>query len=203
VVGGGVSYVGHVSSQVTSSPRQQLNERQAATVRRLLDAGADQLAEVGPEALTVRQVASRAGVSTATAYTYFSSKSHLLAELFHRSLLEDAPAVPAGGSPTARVQSVTRALTDLCERNPHLAAGATLALLGSDPDVARLRLRIGGAFVDRFRAALGDAVTPELVDALVLAFSGALLQAGMGLITYADLGDRLDTVVATILRGNT
>jgi len=190
-----------VSSQVTSSPRQQLNERQAATVRRLLDAGAEQLAEVGPEALTVRQVASRAGVSTATAYTYFSSKNHLLAELFHRSL-EDVPARPADGSPTARVQAVTRSLTDLCERNPHVAAGATLALLGSDPDVPRLRRRIGGEFVDRFQVALGDAATPELVEALVLAFSGALLQAGMGVITYADLGDRLDGVVATILRGN-
>lgn len=184
---------------MTSTPRRGLNERQAATVQRLLDAGLAQLAEVGPEALTVRQVAVRAGVSPATAYTYFSSKSHLLAELFHRALVDDAPAVAGEGSTVQRVQAVTRALTDLCERNPHVAAGATLALLGSDPDVERLRLRIGGEFVARFEAALGDSSTPELVDALVLAFSGALLQAGMGLITYADLGDRLDTVVATIL----
>lgn len=196
-----VSYVGHVSSQLTSSPRRQLNQRQAATVQRLLDAGLEQLADEGPEALTVRQVAMRAGVSPATAYTYFSSKSHLLAELFWR-LVDEAPAAPTGRTPTARVQAVTRALTDLCERNPHLAAGATLALLGTDPDVDRLRLRIGGEFVARFEAALGAAATPELVDALVLAFSGALLQAGMGLITYADLGDRLDTVVATILEGH-
>ncbi|WP_028654756.1 TetR/AcrR family transcriptional regulator [Nocardioides sp. J54] len=188
-----------MSSQLTSSPRRQLNQRQAATVQRLLEAGLEQLAEVGPEALTVRQVAMRAGVSPATAYTYFSSKNHLLAELFWRRLVDDAPATPTGGSPTSRVQAVTRALTELCEHDPHLAAGATVALLGSDPDVDRLRLRIGAEFVTRFEAALGDAATPELVDALVLAFSGALLQAGMGLITYADLGDRLDTVVATIL----
>ena len=45
-------------------------------------------------------------------------------------------------------------------------------------------------------------VGQALVDALVLAFSGALLQAGMGVITYADLGERLDGVVATILEGN-
>lgn len=168
-------------------------------MQRLLDAGLDQLGEVGPEALTVRQVAVRAGVSPATAYTYFSSKSHLLAELFWRALVDDAPAAPTDGTAVSRVQSVTRTLTDLCERDPHLAAGATLALLGADPDVDRLRLRIGGEFVARFENALGEAATPELVDALVLAFSGALLQAGMGLITYADLGDRLDTVVATIL----
>jgi len=188
-----------VSSQVTSTPRRQLNDRQAATVQRLLDAGLAQLAEVGPETLTVRQVAERAGVSPATAYTYFSSKNHLLAELFHRALVDDAPPSPSGGTAVDRVRALTRALTDICERNPHVAAGANFALLGSDPDVQRLRLRIGGEVVTRFDAALGDSSTPELVDALVLAFSGALLQAGMGLITYAELGDRLDTVVATIL----
>ena len=41
-----------------------------------------------------------------------------------------------------------------------------------------------------------------VLDALVLAFSGALLQAGMGLITYTDLGDRLDSVVAAIVEGH-
>ena len=182
-------------------PRQQLNERQAATVQRLLDAGLAQLAEVGPEALTVRQVAERAGVSPATAYTYFSSKNHLLAELFHRAIVDQAAPTPAHADATERVQAVTRALSDLCERNPHVAAGANVALLGSDPDVERLRLRIGGEFITRFDDALGESSTPELVDVLVLAFSGALLQAGMGLITYSELGDRLDTVVATILGG--
>src|SRR5690349_9018426 len=112
-----------MSSQVTSAPRQQLNERQAATVQRLLDAGLAQLAEVGPEALTVRQVAVRAGVSPATAYTYFSSKNHLLAELFHRAIVEQAPPVPEHASVVERVQAITRALSDLCERNPHVAAG--------------------------------------------------------------------------------
>ena len=180
-------------------PRQQLNDRQAATVQRLLDAGLAQLAEVGPEALTVRQVAERASVSPATAYTYFSSKNHLLAELFHRAILEQAPPVPDHATPLERVQAFTRAMADLCERNPHVAAGANLALLGSDPDVERLRLRIGAEFVTGFETALGASSTPELVDVLVLVFSGALLQAGMGLISYAELGDRLDTVVATIL----
>jgi AcrR family transcriptional regulator len=183
-------------------PRQQLNERQAATVQRLLDAGLAQLAEVGPEALTVRQVAVRAGVSPATAYTYFSSKNHLLAELFHRAIVDQTPPASGAANATERVQAVTRALSDLCERNPHVAAGANVALLGSDPDVERLRLRIGGEFVTRFDDALGESSTPELVDVLVLAFSGALLQAGMGLISYAELGDRLDTVVATILGDN-
>ena len=40
-----------------------------------------------------------------------------------------------------------------------------------------------------------------LLETLSLAFAGALLQTGMGLITYAELGDRLDAVVATIMKG--
>ena len=85
---------------------------------------------------------------------------------------------------------------------PELAAAVTPALLSSDPDVAQLRVRIGSVFVRRFEEALDDHSTPELVDALTLAFSGALLQAGMGVITYSELGERLDSVVATILKGH-
>ena len=35
-----------------------------------------------------------------------------------------------------------------------------------------------------------------------MAFSGALLQAGMGLLTYAELGERLDDVVAVVMKGH-
>lgn len=189
-------------SSLTDSSRAALRPRQAETVQRLVTAGFEQLADVGPEALTVRQVAVRAGVSPATAYTYFSSKAHLLAELFWRRLVDHASdRAPVGRSAVVRVQSVTRGLTEMLAASPELAAGATMALLGSDPDVARLRLRIGQTFVELFESALGVASTPARLDALVLAFSGALLQAGMGVITYADLGDRLDPVVATILGG--
>ena len=80
-------YVGHVSSQLTSeSPRQGLNARQQGTVEKLLAAGLDELREVGHEALTIRTVAQRAGVSPATAYTYLASKHHLFAELFSRHI---------------------------------------------------------------------------------------------------------------------
>ena len=37
---------------------------------------------------------------------------------------------------------------------------------------------------------------------MTLAFSGALLQGGMGLMTYTEMGERLDAVVAVILKGN-
>ena len=95
--------------------------------------------------------------------------------------------------------------TQLAEA-PELSVAVTPALLSSDPDVERLRLRIGAEFLQRFADAIGDDIPADrldgVLDALVLAFSGALLQAGMGLITYTDLGDRLDSVVAAIVEGH-
>ena len=186
---------------MSTLPRQRLNARQAETVERLLDAAERELADAGPEALTIRTVAGRAGVSPATAYTYFGSKNHLFAELFHRKVLLENPVEITGRTPQQRVTSVTAHLAEVLKQRPHLAAAANHALLGTDPDVERLRVVIGAEIVGRFTQAVGD--DPALVDALTLALTGALLQTGMGLISYDDLAGRLDAVMTTILRGNT
>lgn len=187
---------------MSNAPRQELRSRRAETVERLFAAGAEELEEVGHETLTIRSVASRAGVSAATAYTYFASKNHLFAELFWRYLTEDSGAEPEGDDPVQRVQGVTRRMAARLAASPALAAAVTPSLLSSDADVDRLRLRIGGEFVARFQTALGEQADPVVLEALTLAFSGALLQAGMGVMTYTDMGERLDAVVAAILEGH-
>lgn len=187
---------------ITPHLRQGLNPRQAETVEKLLLAGEAELEEAGPEALTIRTVAQRAGVSPATAYTYLASKNHLFAELFWRRIVTDAPPPPDGDTPVERLQAVTRHYARMLGRSPHLATAANIALLGTDPEVERLRLVIGGEFVSRFAAAIGEGTDPKLLDALTFAFSGALLQAGMGLMTYDDLARRLDDVVAVIMEGH-
>jgi AcrR family transcriptional regulator len=189
-----------VSSQLSTIPRHSLKPRQAETVERLLAAAAEELEEVGHEALTIRAVAQRAGVSPATAYTYVASKDHLFAELFWR-LLDGAEPRLTGRSPTTRLQQTMRHLAGLIAASPATAAAATKSLLGSDPQVERLRLRVGTLFLDRFRAALGDDVAPHVVETVMFAFFGGLLQAGMGVFTYEELARRLDDVVAVILAG--
>jgi AcrR family transcriptional regulator len=190
---------------VTPHLRQGLNPRQAETVERLLEAGEAELEHAGPEALTIRTVAQRAGVSAATAYTYLASKNHLFAELFWRHLGAADLRVPTDGTAVERLQATMRALTARIVEEPELAAAVTPALLGSDPDVARLRLRIGAEFLARFDAALREPERepdPAVLEVLVLTFSGALLQAGMGLLTYDEIAERLVSAVAVILRGN-
>lgn len=77
------------------STRRRLTQQQAETVDRLTAAAITVLRDKGFADLTVRMVAAEAGVAAATAYTYFSSKSHLVAELFWRRL----DAVPHEPSP--------------------------------------------------------------------------------------------------------
>ena len=183
-------------------PRRGLNGRQGDTLDRLLEAARVELDEVGHEVLTIRTVATRAGVSSATAYNYFASRDHLFAELFWRHLATSEQPRLTGRSSTRRLQQTTRHLAEAIASAPALAAAATKSLLGTDPAVEQLRVRIGTVFADRFRAAAGERLDPRVLDTLLFAFSGALLQTGMGLFTYPELADRLDDVVVVIMKGN-
>lgn len=192
-----------MSSQVYEAPRQGLNPRQLGTVDKLLRAGLEELRAVGHEDLTIRTVAQRASVAPATAYTYLASKNHLFAELFWRHMSQLPAIDDGGGTPTERIQRITHALVSWMDQEPALTAAVTPALLSSDPDVARLRLRIGTDLFERFEKGLGKApADPAVLEAVVLAYSGALLQAGMGLIGYQEMAARLDPVIAVIMRGN-
>ena len=186
---------------MTTLPRRGLNPRQAETVEKLLDAASGLLGESAYDDLTVRIVAARAGVSPATAYTYFSSKDHVFASLFWRHVA-DAGLPPLSGDAVHRVQQVVRHLADHIAGSPALAAAATKSLLGSDPDVEQLRLTIGQHWYQLFDEALGGDADPALLRTLTFVFSGALLEAGMGILGYDDLGPQLESSVAVVVRGN-
>jgi hypothetical protein len=131
-----------------------------------------------------------------------ASKNHLFAELFWRRIVTEPGPDPEGDTAVDRIRVVTRHMAALLGRSPNLATAANIALLGTDPEVERLRLVIGAEFVTRFREAIGEPSDPRVVEALTFAFSGALLQAGMGLMTYEELSQRLDDIVAVIMEGH-
>jgi AcrR family transcriptional regulator len=187
------------SMSFTQATRRQLNARQAETVERVVDAAQDELREVGFEGLTVRSVAQRAGVAPATAYTYFSSKNHLVAEIFWRRLNERPRLEETLTSPLGRVVGVFDDLADFIAAEPELAAAVTSALLGTEPDVQHLQLMIGNEINRRIKHALGDAASPEAFDVLTLAWSGAMLQVGMGHAPAAKMGERLARVARLVL----
>lgn len=189
------------SSAVAQPGRRHLTERQLDTVQRLCDAAVDQV-RGGYAGLTVRNVARRAGVAPATAYTYFSSKEHLVAELFWRRLqqLPDV-AVDRRRRPASRVAAALNDVDLLVADEPELASACTTALLSTDPDVGRVRDRIGAAIAQRVRTALGADADPAVERALNLTYSGALLQAGMGYLPYGDIADRMAEATRLLLEG--
>lgn len=190
----------HVSRNVNlESTRRRLTEKQADTVARLTQAAVEVLREEGFTGLTVRMVAARAGVAPATAYTYFSSKEHLVAEVFWRRLANAPTADAESTSRADRVVAVLRGIALLLADEPELAAAVTNALLGHDPDVEHLRARIGLDIRHRISAALGADSDPDELEALELLYAGALVRAGMGYGTYEKLADRLETSARLLL----
>ena len=192
---------------MTESTRRRLTGRQADTVRRLTDAAVEEIRETGFDGLTVRNVARRAGVAPATAYTYFTSKNHLITEVFWRRLGALPPLEPAPGRPRERVVAVLREIALLLSDEPELAAACTTAMLGSDPDVQELRLRIGRTIRRRLVAALSPGAEggplpgteARVINALEFAYAGALVHAGMGSTSYAEMADRLTEVAELLL----
>lgn len=184
----------------TQPVRRHLTERQADAVQRLTDAAVEEVRRSGYDGLTVRNVARRAGLAPATAYTYFASKDHLVAEVFWRRLDALPPVrVDRRHHAVTRVSAAVRDIASLVADEPELAAACTAAVLANDPDVQRLRDRIGRSMLERLSEALGDDADPAVLRALMLTISGALLQAGMGYFAYADLADRMEEVAQLVL----
>ncbi len=100
-------------------------ETAAATRRALLDAAAELLDLGGLEAVTLRAVGARAGVSRGAPYGHFADKESLLIAIGTRSWDElgyRVGAIRADESlpPTAKLRALTSAFIDVARRQPHL-----------------------------------------------------------------------------------
>jgi AcrR family transcriptional regulator len=176
------------------------NRRQEETFRKVLTAGMEMLRESSYADLTVRAVAARAKVAPATAYTYFSSKNHLIAEVY-LDLMAQVPYFTDVNEPMpSRVEQALRSLALVVADEPEVAAACTTALMsGNDPTVRRVRDRIGAEIHRRIRSAAGPECDPRVVSALEMTFFGALVNAGSGAFTYHQIADRLSYAVGLIL----
>lgn len=188
---------GGAGAESGDTPR---NRRQEETFRKVLTAGIQMLRESSYADLTVRAVAARAKVAPATAYTYFSSKNHLIAEVY-LDLMKQVPYFTDVNEPMpVRVEQALRAMALTVADEPEVAAACTTALLtGTDPTVRKVCDRIGGEIHRRIRSAVGPDADPRVVSALEMTFFGALVNAGSGAFTYHQIADRLSYVVGLIL----
>ena len=194
-------YGGHVSSDAvaTAARDSARRPRQEETFRRLVGAALETLRASSYADLTVRAVAARANVAPATAYTYFSSKNHLVAEVY-LDLVRQVPFfTDVNDTRLSRVQQTLRSLALVVADEPEVAAACTTALLGNDAAVRPVRDRIGAEIHKRIKSALGPDTDARTVAACEMSYFGALVQAGSGAFTYRQIADRLGYVASLIL----
>ena len=96
-------------------------------MRRLTEAGVEEVRQAGSENLSIRDIARRAGVAAATAYTYFGSKDHLLTEIFWRRLSD----ITAAFRDPACFSSANGVSLDPAAWGPY--AHKTMSFLALDP----------------------------------------------------------------------
>jgi AcrR family transcriptional regulator len=149
----------------------------------------------------VRNAARRAGLAPATAYTYVSSKDHLVAELYWQHVQRLLVPRTRQGAPVDRLLAALDDLVEMVEGEPALTAASTVAVLSNDPDVGPVRDRIG----QRIDGHLAEAVMPDagpvVLRVLNLAVSGALVQGAMGFLAPGTLAARLHETAHLLLDG--
>nr|WP_234835034.1 TetR/AcrR family transcriptional regulator [Mycolicibacterium stellerae] len=188
------------SSAIKKPPAKRRNTRPEKTIRKLLDATIEELRQSSYLDLTVRGVASRAGVSPASAYKYFPSKSALVADAYLRQLQDVPMFTDVNQSARERVSATLREMAFVVADHPEMAAACANALISDDPGVEPARMKIAAEVGQRISAALGPGWPREVVTIIQMTFNGALITAKGGYLSYPQIAEHLDEAVRLILR---
>jgi AcrR family transcriptional regulator len=181
--------------------RRHLSERQAEVMERLVAAAADEAEERPYSEISVRTIAKRAGVAPATAYTYFSGKDHLLAEVLWRRMQASPHLVDVNLPLGDRVAATVRTMGFGTMETPAVAV-CTTALLADGPDVKRVRTRIGVEIGHRLASALGPDADERVLGVLQVTYTGAILMAGMGHLSFDAVPGLMAESVALMTAGD-
>lgn len=179
-------------------------ESAAATRRALLDDAAALLDSGGPEAVTLRQVGARAGVSRGAPYRHFADKESLLttvaAEGWER-IGDDMHALRADArrAPADRLRAALAAVVDLSRRQPHLYQ-LMFSAPSSDPSaVVRAAQRMCDEFIAIVTDAFGEQNAQRYSAVLLTGVHGAAGLESSGLLHTDKWHTTADELVDTLL----
>lgn len=163
------------------------SESAAATRRSLVEAAGALLDLGGVEAVTLREVGARSGVSRSAAYRHFADKESLLAELATNALRElgDALEALAGseGSPEECLRSALLSLIAIGRTRPHLYRLMFTPPAGDPTAAMRVAERTQGLFLEM----VGRITGPRQASRY-----GALILTSAHGITGLDLSGHMD-----------
>jgi TetR/AcrR family transcriptional regulator, cholesterol catabolism regulator len=173
------------------------DRRPQETTRRILDAAIEELYQSSYSTLTVRRVAARAGVSSASAYKYFPTKSALVAAMYLR-LLRTAPLqVNAADSVKKRVIDAMQSMAMVIADQPELTQACAAALMADDEAVGPILADTAREVSDRIGTALGSGWSAAVQTTLEMTFAGAMMAARF--LTYEQIADQIAAAVNLIL----
>lgn len=185
-----------------TSPTRR-DRRRSATRAEILAAARELLLEVGPEELSLRQVARRADFSPAALYNYFSNKDELVASLFAEAferLDTYVRRVSRDLSPEERVVELALAYMDFAQDNPmDLRCMLLTASLDLPPSSGKaLGLDAARLLGETFREGMEEGVfSPDVgLSAAEMAFGVWALVHGMVSLAFIDLKEVSEEVSA-------
>ncbi len=176
----------------------------------LVDAGLALIEESGLGAITVRSVASRAGVAPMGVYSRFGNKDGLLEALFVRGFeaLQVAIEIPRTLSPLRRLHAGCRAYRQFAIDNPQLyhLMFEQMMLLELSPEAKDAATASFGTLVDRVHAAMdsGGLAAGDSTDAaqqIWSAIHGAVSLEIAGVHFAHDREANFAAMVDSLLRG--
>ena len=184
---------------------------QLARRAKIIEAVIDLIADVGADAVQMRDVASRSGVALGTVYRYFSSKEHLLAaalEDWQKRLTRRVLAAggPADEGPLPGVLDYLRRAQRAFHRNPRMTALMLQAMTSTDVEAKAAIDHMGRTNVEMFDRLL-EGIAPERIPDVSFGLNAALTSALTAVLTGAMTLDeslaRVEWVARTLIAATT
>jgi AcrR family transcriptional regulator len=187
-----------LSGDVRFTVTRTLTKDQQARRERLIDAARDLAREGGYPAVTMHDVADRAGVARATVYRYFATKDHLLTEVAatwaHR-ITGDIDALAVGETPVERLTALLERIVEVAAQERTLTSAIIQAVTSDDSSVDDARTVLFLFVRDRLSAAIGEPVPAR--DEVEVVLGHILLAALVSLASLRRPTEEIRDMVRT------
>ncbi|MGA8331074.1 MAG: TetR family transcriptional regulator [Mycobacterium sp.] len=190
-------------------PLTDMTSRQLIRRAKIIEAVIELIADVGAEAVQMRDVAKRSGVALATVYRYFNSKDYLLAaalEDWQKRLTRRILASRGGRreqDPLPGILDYLQRAQRAFHRNPHMTALMFQTTTSHDPEARAAIDQMNRTNTEMFNRLL-EGVAPEDVPNITFGLNAALSSSLAGVLTgMMTLDESLSRVewVARVLLG--
>jgi AcrR family transcriptional regulator len=189
-----------------------MNSRQLIRRAKIIEAVIELIAEVGAEAVQMRDVARRSGVALATVYRYFNSKDYLLAaalEEWQKRLTRRILAMRgrhADQDPLPGILDYLRRAQRAFHRNPNMTTLMLQTTTSTDPEAKATIDQMNHTnteLLNRLLEGIAPQHIPNITFGLNAALSSSLTGVLAGMMTLEEALSRVEWVARVLLANST